>query len=116
MADLSDEFPPLRTLENRPTNLPVQLTPLIGREGELAAVAELVSRADVQAGDATGPGGSGKTRLALQAAAELVEELPHGVYFVALEADPPTSALVLPTIAQTIGLRESGAGLDRGTA
>ena len=108
VAGLSDEFPPLRTLENRPTNLPVQPTPLIGREVELAAVAELVSRADVRLVTLTGPGGSGKTRLALQAAAELVEDFPHGVYFVALEPIADL-ALVLPTIAQTLGLRESGA-------
>ena len=107
VAGLPDEFPPLRTLENRPTNLPVQPTPLIGREVELAAVAELVSRAGVRLVTLTGPGGSGKTRLALQAAAELVEDFPHGVYFVALEPIADL-ALVLPTIAQTIGLRESG--------
>ena len=108
VTGLSDEFPPLRTLENRPTNLPVQPTPLIGRERELAAVAELVSRADVRLVTLTGPGGSGKTRLALQGAAELVEDFPQGVYFVALEPIADL-ALVLPTIAQTIGLRESGA-------
>jgi predicted ATPase len=107
VAGLSDEFPPLRTLENRPTNLPVQPTPLIGREVELAAVAELVSRGDVRLVTLTGPGGCGKTRLALQAAAELVEEFPHGVYFVGLEPIADI-ALVLPTIAQTVGLRESG--------
>jgi predicted ATPase/class 3 adenylate cyclase len=111
IAGLPDTFPSLRTLENRPTNLPIQPTPLIGRERELETVSELLGREDVRLLTLTGAGGAGKTRLALQAAAELVEEFPQGVYLVTLEpvADP---ALLLPTISQTIGARETAALSD----
>ncbi len=102
------EFPPVRTLENRPTNLPVQRTALLGRERELTELRELLLAPDVSIVSLTGPGGTGKTRLALQAAAELVEEFPNGVWFVSLSPlrDPE---LVVPTIAQTLGLREDPA-------
>jgi predicted ATPase len=104
---LETQFPPLRTLENRPTNLPAQSTPLVGRTAELEAVRGLLDDQDVRLVTLTGPGGTGKTRLALHAAAQAVELFPNGVWFVALEAvQDPT--LVLPTIAQTIGLYESG--------
>jgi predicted ATPase/class 3 adenylate cyclase len=111
IAGLPDTFPSLRTLENRPTNLPVQPTPLIGRERELESVSELLGHSDVRLLTLTGPGGAGKTRLALQAAAELVEEFPQGVYLVTLEpvADP---MLLLPTIGQTIGARETASLSD----
>jgi predicted ATPase len=71
-------------LGNRPTNLPVQATPLIGRERELEEVTALLRRDDVRLLTITGPGGIGKTRLALQAAAEVVEEFMSGVVFVSL--------------------------------
>jgi predicted ATPase/class 3 adenylate cyclase len=104
---LEREFPPLATLENRPTNLPPQPTPLIGRERELAEVVELLSRPDVRMLTVTGPGGAGKTRLALQAAADLLDDFADGVFFVGLSAITEPS-LVLPTIAQALGVKETG--------
>jgi len=104
---LPTDLPPLKTLENRPTNLPVQATPLVGRTRELRDLAALLAREDVRLVTLTGFGGAGKTRLALHAAAEAVDAFANGVWFVSLEAiDEP--ALVLPTIAQTLGLYESG--------
>ncbi len=94
------QFPPLRTLHT--TNLPIQPTPLVGRERELAEASALVHAHRIVT--LLGPGGSGKTRLALQVAADALEEFPHGVFWVPLQAvsDP---ALVLPTIADTLGAR-----------
>jgi predicted ATPase len=96
------EFAPLKTLHQ--TNLPVQPTPLIGRERELDEVLALIRAHRLVT--LSGPGGSGKTRLALQAAAELVEEFRDGVWFVSLAAlrDPKA---VLPTIALTLGVSQS---------
>jgi predicted ATPase/class 3 adenylate cyclase/DNA-binding CsgD family transcriptional regulator len=105
IADLPADFPPLKTLDSRPNNLPVQLTPLIGRGQEVAAVQQLLQREDVRLVTLTGPGGTGKTRLGLQVAAELCDLFPDGVYFVNLAplSDP---AFVVLTIAQTLGIRE----------
>jgi predicted ATPase/DNA-binding CsgD family transcriptional regulator len=100
-------FPPLKTLDSRPHNLPVQLTPLIGREQEITAVQNLLLREDVRLVTLTGPGGTGKTRLGLQVAAELSEVFVDGVFFVSLipVLDP---MFVLPTIAQTLGIGKVG--------
>jgi predicted ATPase/Tfp pilus assembly protein PilF len=99
-----DEFPPLKSLNQ--TNLPVQPTPFLGRDGELAGVVDLLVRKDVRTVTLTGPGGSGKTRLGLQAAAEMVDDFPGGVSFVPLAslADPE---LLSGTIATALGLRET---------
>jgi predicted ATPase/class 3 adenylate cyclase len=102
---LPADFPPPRTLEARPNNLPVQPSLLIGRERELEQICALLSRADVRLLTLTGPGGIGKTRLALQAVAELLDQHPDGTFFVGLDS-VATSGLVIPTIAETLGLRE----------
>jgi predicted ATPase len=103
---LPSEFPPLRALESRPNNLPMQPTPLVGREHEVAEVADRVRTEEVRLLTLTGPGGTGKTRLALQAAADLLEEFEDGVFFVALATitDPK---LVSSTIAGPLGVKES---------
>jgi predicted ATPase/class 3 adenylate cyclase len=82
--DLQVDFPPLRTLDARPHNLPAQATPLIGRERELRAVRDLVLRRDTRLVTLTGPGGTGKTRIALQVAAEVIDVFSDGVFFVNL--------------------------------
>src|SRR6266566_1658555 len=103
-ADMRDL--PLKTLDNRLNNLPVQFTPLIGREKEVAAVQHLLQREDVRLLTLTGPGGIGKTRLGLQVAAELSESFADGVFFVDL-APLRNPSLVLSTIAQILGIQEA---------
>src|SRR5712692_1760536 len=106
IADLPADFPPLLTLDARAHNLPVQPTPLIGREREVAAVQQLLLRDDVRLLTLTGPGGSGKTRLGLHVAVELSDHFTDGISFVNL-APISDADLVVPTIAQTLGVKES---------
>jgi predicted ATPase/class 3 adenylate cyclase len=105
IPDLPNTFPPLRTLAARPNNLPRQTTPLVGRERELAETQERLLRPDVRLMTLTGPGGTGKTRLAQQLAAEVLEDFGDGVAYVALApiSDP---ALVASAIAQALGIVE----------
>src|SRR5207253_3539711 len=84
IAGLPIDFPPLRTLDTQPNNLPIQPTPFIGREREVAAVTQLLQRPDVRLVTLSGPGGVGKTRLALHVAAELSDDFTDGVFVVAL--------------------------------
>jgi predicted ATPase/class 3 adenylate cyclase len=99
------DFPPLKTLENRPTNLPVLANALIGRTPELEEAQGLLARDEVRLLTVTGAGGTGKTRFALQVAADQLERFANGVFFVSL-APVHDWELVVPTIAQTLGLRE----------
>jgi predicted ATPase/class 3 adenylate cyclase len=104
---LPSDFPPLKTLDSLPNNLPAQRSPLVGREKELAGIRALLLRGEVGLLTLTGPGGIGKTRLSLQVAADLIERFEDGVYFVPLES-VGDSHLVASIIAQTLGVHESG--------
>jgi predicted ATPase/class 3 adenylate cyclase len=98
----SERFPPLKTISN--TNLPRPASSFVGREREVDEVLALLHDG-ARLLTLTGPGGSGKTRLALEAAAELVPEFRNGVFWVGLAPlrDP---GLVLETVAQTLGARD----------
>jgi predicted ATPase/class 3 adenylate cyclase len=99
----SGAFPPLKSLYR--TNLPVPTTPFLGRQCEVSDVVELVKRPDVRLVTLTGPGGTGKTRLALQAVAEAADEFPDGLWWVPLAPlrDP---AVVSATTASALGVAE----------
>jgi predicted ATPase/class 3 adenylate cyclase len=103
---LDVDFPPLRSLERRPHNLPAQPTPLLGRETEVAALREALAAPSPRLVTLTGPGGVGKTRLALQAAAEAIDSFPDGVWWAPLAgvSDP---ALLPDAIAAPLGVREA---------
>jgi len=109
LAAIRDRFSekPVKQVEARPINLPVQRTGFVGREKEVAAAKELMLRPDVRLVTVTGPGGIGKTRLAVQVASGLVERFPGGTHFVPLSAagDP---GLIASVILQTLGIREAG--------
>jgi predicted ATPase len=103
------EFPPLRTLEA--TNLPVAVSPLLGREREVAELVGLLGEQRLVT--VTGPGGTGKTRLALQVAAELVGSVSDGVFWVAL-GSLTDAALLSTEIAHAVGAPDDLAGFLRG--
>jgi predicted ATPase len=100
---LPADFPPLKTLNTFPNNLPAQLTSFIGREKEIEAARSLLAKTRLLT--FTGSGGSGKTRLALQVGAEVLEEYTDGVWLVELAAltEP---GLLSSTVAQALGVKE----------
>ena len=102
-SDLQNEFPALRALNVFPNNLPIQLTSFIGRENEIAEVRHLLAKTRLLT--LTGPGGTGKTRLSLQVAAEVLDTFPDGVWLVELAplSDP---ALVPQAVASIWNVRE----------
>ena len=104
---LSSDFPPVTSLDVRPTNLPAQRTSFVGRDKEITEINELLGRTRLLT--LTGPGGTGKTRLALRVAGGSFDRFPDGVFLVDLSAisDP---MLVLPEIATALRLRETSGG------
>jgi hypothetical protein len=106
VADLPEEAPPPRRVEASPNNLPLQPTPLVGREREVKDIVGQVRREGARLLTLTGPGGTGKTRVAVSAGEAVSEEFDNGVFFVPLAAinDPE---LVPSAIAGSLGVKES---------
>jgi predicted ATPase/class 3 adenylate cyclase len=106
-SGLVSDFPPLVSLDARPHNLPVQTTSLVGRDQEAARIRALLLLDDLRLLTLTGPGGSGKTRLAIHVGADLLDHFEDGVFFVDLAplSDP---SLVVSTIASVLGLANTG--------
>ncbi|HYN69823.1 MAG TPA: tetratricopeptide repeat protein [Candidatus Eisenbacteria bacterium] len=102
---LAPEFPSLRSIDARPNNLPTQLTSFVGRDSELAEAGRLLEANRLLT--LTGPGGTGKTRLSLQVAANAADDYPDGIFFVALETvrEP---MLVAARLLSAVGLPETG--------
>ncbi|HET6770221.1 MAG TPA: tetratricopeptide repeat protein [Actinomycetota bacterium] len=106
IEELASEFPPLRSLDARPNNLPVQPTSFVGRERELSEARRLLEGTRLLT--LTGPGGTGKTRLAVQAAAEELTGFADGAFYIGLDTitDPK---LVASKIAEAVSVREESA-------
>ena len=104
---LQADFPVLNSLNTHPNNLPAQRTSFIGRETEVSAVSEALAHHENRLLTLTGPGGTGKTRLSLQVAAESLKNYADGAFFVPLApvAEPD---LVISSIVKSLGIRSSG--------
>jgi len=104
-ANLMVDFPPLKTLNYRPNNLPTQLTSFVGRHKDVEAVSGLLHQDMVRLITLVGPGGVGKTRLGLQVAADAAEAFPGGMYFIDLSVVQDKDGVVA-ALAHAIGVRE----------
>ena len=105
-TDLADGFPPLATLDRRPNNLPTQTSTFVGRDAEREQIGSRLGDEAVRLLTLTGPGGTGKTRLALRASADQIDRFEDGVFFVDLSA-VRTAEDVPAGIARAIGLSET---------
>jgi predicted ATPase/class 3 adenylate cyclase len=103
IAGLPSDFPPLKSLDQSPNNLPLQLTSFIGREREIVGIKRLIQQERLVT--LVGAGGSGKTRLAIQASAEILDQFPHGAWFVDLAplSDP---SFLAQSVAAVLSLHE----------
>lgn len=101
---LREDFPPLKTLDARPNNLPVQLSSFIGREGAMKEVKNLLGQSRLLT--IIGTGGCGKTRLAMQTGADMIDEFANGVFITefAPVSDP---SLVMQTLLNSFGVKEN---------
>ena len=100
---LSEDFPPLHTLDRVRHNLPVQPTPLVGRRPQVDAIIAMLRSPDIRLVTLTGVGGTGKTRLSLQVAAEVMDEYEHGVFFVDL-AQVTEPEAIAPAVIDALGI------------
>ncbi|MDQ3928632.1 MAG: tetratricopeptide repeat protein [Chloroflexota bacterium] len=107
ISGVPDDFPPLTTLDARPNNLPLQPTTFLGREREVMAVRQRLLLPEVRLLTLTGPGGTGKTRLAIQVAGDLLDAFADGVWFIDL-APISEPVLVLSAVATILGVKEVG--------
>lgn len=108
-SGLRADFPPLASLDSRANNLPVQVSEFFGRDAEMEAVRSMLASSGSRLVTLTGPGGTGKTRLALQVAADLLDQYPDGVFFVDLsEARVPDA--VFEAILRDLGLSGTSDG------
>jgi predicted ATPase/class 3 adenylate cyclase len=104
--DLAHDFPPLATLDRHPNNLPTQASSFVGRDAELGAIRHRLEEEAVRLLTLTGPGGTGKTRLALRVAADQIDRFDDGVFFVDLSAAREAEAVPAVT-ARAIELSET---------